>query len=58
VSAVEDVDRLIERFHLAQEEFVKGNPEPTQELFSRREDATLANPLALQRVEGMRSQRP
>ena len=45
MSAIEDVDRLIERFHLAQEEFVKGNPEPTQELFSRREDVTLANPL-------------
>jgi ketosteroid isomerase-like protein len=45
VSAVEDVDRLIERFHLAQEEFVKGDPEPTQELFSHREDVTLANPL-------------
>jgi ketosteroid isomerase-like protein len=45
VSAIEDVDRLIERFHLAQEDFVKGNPEPTQELFSHREDVTLANPL-------------
>jgi ketosteroid isomerase-like protein len=45
MSATDDVDRLIERFHLAQEEFVKGNPEPTQELFSHREDVTLANPL-------------
>ena len=45
MAAVDEVDQLIERFHLAQEEFVKGNPEPTQELFSRREDVTLANPL-------------
>ena len=45
MAAVDDVDRLIERFHLAQEEFVKGNPEPTQELFSHTEDVTLANPL-------------
>jgi ketosteroid isomerase-like protein len=45
MAAVDDVNRLIERFQLAQEEFVKGNPEPTQELFSHREDVTLANPL-------------
>jgi ketosteroid isomerase-like protein len=43
--AVDDVDQLIEQFHLAQEEFVKGNPEPTQVLFSHRGDVTLANPL-------------
>jgi ketosteroid isomerase-like protein len=45
MSATDDVDRLIERFHFAQEEFVKGNPEPIQELFSHTEDVTLANPL-------------
>ena len=45
MSAVEDVDRLIERFHRAQVEFVKGDPEPTKELFSRKDDVTLANPL-------------
>ncbi len=45
MSAVEDVDRLIERFHQAQAEFVKGDPEPTKELFSRKDDVTLANPL-------------
>ena len=26
-------------------EFVKGNPEPAKELFSRKDDVTLANPL-------------
>jgi len=45
MAAVDDANRLIERFQLAQEEFVKGNPKPTQELFSHREDVTLANPL-------------
>jgi ketosteroid isomerase-like protein len=45
VSAVDDADRLIERYHLALGEFVKGDPEPVKELFSRKDDVTLANPL-------------
>ena len=45
MSAVDDVDRLIERFQQALGEFVKGNPEPDKELFSRKDDVTLANPL-------------
>jgi ketosteroid isomerase-like protein len=44
VSAVDDVDQLIERYHLALDEFMKGNPDPVKKLFSHREDATLANP--------------
>src|SRR3712207_4735555 len=44
MSAVDDVDELIEQFHLAQGEVVKGNPEPAKRLFSHREDVTLANP--------------
>jgi hypothetical protein len=45
MSAVDDVvDELIEQFHLAQGEFVKGNPEPVKKLLSRREDVTLNNP--------------
>jgi hypothetical protein len=44
MSAVDDVDELIEQFHLAQGEFVKGNPEPVRKLLSRREDVTLNNP--------------
>jgi ketosteroid isomerase-like protein len=46
VSAVDDVDQLIEQFNLAQGEVVKGNPEPALRLFSHREDVTLANPFA------------
>lgn len=44
MAAVDDVDQLIEQFHLASDEFLKGNPEPTKKLFSHREDVTLANP--------------
>jgi ketosteroid isomerase-like protein len=45
MAAVDDVDQLIERYHLALGKFVKGNPEPVKELFSHRDDVTLANPL-------------
>ena len=45
MSAVEDVDQLIEQFNLAQGEIVKGNAEPANKLFSPRDDVTLANPL-------------
>ncbi len=44
MAAVDDVDELIEQFHLASDEFLKGNPEHTKKLFSHREDVTLANP--------------
>ena len=46
MSAVEDVDQLIEQFNRAQGEITKGNAEPALRLFSHREDVTLANPLA------------
>jgi ketosteroid isomerase-like protein len=44
MTAVDDVDELIERYQLALDEFMKGDPKPVQELFSHREDASLANP--------------
>ena len=44
MAAAVDVDELIEQFHLASDEFLKGNPEPVAKLWSRREDVTLANP--------------
>jgi ketosteroid isomerase-like protein len=44
MSAVDDVDQLIEQFHLASNELLKGNPEPVSKLWSRREDVSLANP--------------
>jgi ketosteroid isomerase-like protein len=44
MTAVEDVDELIERYQLALDDFLKGDPKPVQALFSHREDASLANP--------------
>jgi hypothetical protein len=44
MGAMDDVDELIEQYHLALDQFMKGNPEPVQRLFSHREDASLANP--------------
>src|SRR5919199_4339026 len=46
MAAVDDLDEVIERCQLALGEFVKGNPEPMQMMFSHREDVTLANPIA------------
>jgi ketosteroid isomerase-like protein len=44
MSAVDDVDELIEQYHLRANELLKGNPEPEMKLFSHREDVSLANP--------------
>ena len=39
-----DFDTVVEQYHLALGEFVKGNPEPAKMVFSHREDVSLANP--------------
>jgi ketosteroid isomerase-like protein len=39
-----DFDEVIEHYHRALGEFVKGNPEPLKMMYSHREDVTLANP--------------
>src|SRR5215208_8526662 len=44
MAAVDDLDGVLERFKQAGNEFMKGNPKPVQELFSHKEDVTLANP--------------
>jgi ketosteroid isomerase-like protein len=45
VAAVEDdAHELIEQYYRAQREFLRGNPQPVKDLFSHREDVTLANP--------------
>jgi hypothetical protein len=41
-----DLDEVIEQCQLALGEFVKGNPEPMQMMFSHREDVSLHNPIA------------
>src|ERR671910_290040 len=45
MSVADYVDELIERYQLGLDDFMKGNPEPVKELFSHRDDVTLANPL-------------
>ena len=44
MSAVDDFDEVVEQYHLALDEFFKGNPEPLKKFFSHRDDVTLANP--------------
>jgi ketosteroid isomerase-like protein len=44
MSAVDEVEELLEKYKLATAEFIRGNPDPYKDLFSHREDVTLANP--------------
>jgi ketosteroid isomerase-like protein len=44
MAGVDDLDTVLEQFKRAGNEFVKGNPQPVQELFSHRDDVSLANP--------------
>jgi ketosteroid isomerase-like protein len=44
MSAVDEVEGLLQRYKLATAEFVRGNPEPYKALFSHEGDVTLANP--------------
>jgi ketosteroid isomerase-like protein len=46
MATVDELDELIERFNPAQGEFLKGNVESMNNLFSHREDVTLNNPLS------------
>jgi ketosteroid isomerase-like protein len=42
---MDELDTVIERsHHQALDEFAKGNPEPLKDLYSHRDDASLANP--------------
>jgi ketosteroid isomerase-like protein len=40
-----NLGQFIEQYHRALDAFVRGDPEPVKQLFSRRDDVTLANPL-------------
>jgi ketosteroid isomerase-like protein len=44
MAGVEDLDGVLEQFKRAGQEFVKGHPKPVQEMFSHRDDVSLANP--------------
>src|SRR5687768_12263922 len=39
-----DLDDLRDRYHRSVEALIQGDPEPQMELWSRRDDVTLANP--------------
>jgi hypothetical protein len=41
---MDDLNQVIARYHNAATEFIKGDPAPYKELFSQRDDVTLANP--------------
>ena len=56
VAAVDEVDELIEQYYRAQREFLRGRP--VKDLFSHREDVTLANPYGPPVRGWMRSPRP
>ena len=43
-SSADGPDAVIELSHLAWGEFVKGDPEPAEALFSQRDDVSLGNP--------------
>ena len=44
MAAIDDLGQVLEQWQLASGEFLKGNPEPVQKLWSHREDVSLANP--------------
>jgi ketosteroid isomerase-like protein len=44
MAALDDFDEVIEPYHLALGEIIKGNPEGYEKLYSHRDDQTLANP--------------
>jgi ketosteroid isomerase-like protein len=44
MASVDDLDGVLKQFKQAGNEFVKGDTEPVQKLFSRRDDVSLANP--------------
>lgn len=45
-NGVEDLDRAIDEYHAAADDFMKGNPEPYKRVFSSQEDVSVANPFA------------
>jgi ketosteroid isomerase-like protein len=44
MAAVDDFDEVLEPYHLALGEIIKGNPEGYKKLYYHRDDVTLANP--------------
>ncbi len=44
MATADDLDQVLEQWHLAQDEFVKGNPELVKQMWSHAEDVSVANP--------------
>jgi hypothetical protein len=44
LATVDDFDEVLEQYHLALDEIMKGSPDGYKRLYSRRDDVTLANP--------------
>jgi ketosteroid isomerase-like protein len=44
MAAVDYFDEVLEQYHLALDEIMKGSPEGYKRVYSRRDDVTLANP--------------
>jgi ketosteroid isomerase-like protein len=44
MATVADLDQVLEQWHLAQDAFVKGNPELVKQMWSHAEDVSVANP--------------
>ena len=44
MAAADDFDEVLEQYHLALDEIMKGSAEGYKRVYSRREDVTLANP--------------
>jgi ketosteroid isomerase-like protein len=44
MATVDDLDQVLEQWHLAQDEFLKGNPELVKQMWSHADDVSVANP--------------
>ena len=44
MAAADDLDRVIELYHRALDEFSRGNPDPVKDFYSTRDDVAIANP--------------
>ena len=52
MATVDDVDEVVEQYHLALGEFVKGVAELLKMMYSHREDLTFANPFGPPAISG------
>jgi ketosteroid isomerase-like protein len=44
MAGVDDFDKVVEQYHLALDEFSRGNPDPVKDFYSGRDDVAIANP--------------